>query len=92
MIGELELEKINVLINGEEKECDVLFTFDSEATFKSYIGYTDNTTSKDGRKNIYISSYNPLSTNLELEDITDSKELEMFQEVLKKLDEDANKA
>ena len=29
---------------GEEIECDVIFTFDNEETGKSYIVYTDNTT------------------------------------------------
>ena len=33
---------------GEEVVCDILFTFDSEETKKSYIVYTDN--SKDKRK------------------------------------------
>ena len=28
---------------GEELVCDVLFTFDSDETGKSYIAYTDNT-------------------------------------------------
>ena len=37
-----ENEKIVVLKDGKEVECDILFTFDSEDTGKSYIGYTDN--------------------------------------------------
>ena len=34
--------------NGNEVECEVLFTFDSEETNKSYIVYTDNTTDEEG--------------------------------------------
>ena len=34
--------------NGKEVTCEVLFTFDSEETGKSYIVYTDNTTDDDG--------------------------------------------
>ena len=33
---------------GQEIVCDVLFTFDSEETNKSYIVYTDNSTDAEG--------------------------------------------
>lgn len=35
---------------GKEIECEVLFTFDSDETKKSYIVYTDNT--KEDRKSV----------------------------------------
>ena len=35
-------EKIQIEKNGKIVDCDVLFTFDSEDTMKSYIGYTDH--------------------------------------------------
>ena len=35
-------EKIVILKDGKEVECDVLFTFDSEDTGKTYFGYTDH--------------------------------------------------
>lgn len=90
MISELEKQKIVIEKNGKEVECDVLFTFDSEDTLKSYIGYTDNTVTVDGRKNIYVSSFDPLSPVLKLDDIEDEMELEMIQDVLRQLDENAN--
>ena len=42
------------VINNEGKEvlCDVLFTFDSDETGKSYVVYTDNT--KDQTGNIQV--------------------------------------
>ena len=45
------------VINDEGKEivCDILFTFDSEETKKSYIVYTDN--SKDEVKEEVIGDY-----------------------------------
>ncbi len=89
MINKLDNNKITVVVNGKEIECDILFSYDSFDTDKSYIGYTDNSYGENARKNIYLSSYNP-ETN-ELEDVVDIKELKLAQEVLKCLDEDANK-
>ena len=53
---DLDNEKIQVEKDGKMVECDVLFTFDSEDTMKSYIGYTDHSIASNGRKNIYVSS------------------------------------
>ena len=72
--------------NGKEIECEILFTFDSEDTMKSYIGYTDHSFGSNGRKNIFVSSYNPLKAKVELEDITDERELRMVSEVLNQID------
>ena len=82
-----ENQKITIEKNGKEVECDILFTFDSEDTLKSYIGYTDNTIASNGRKNIYVSAYNPFNPEDALEDITDEKELEMINDVLVQIDE-----
>ena len=35
-------EKITILKDEKEVECEILFTFDCEETGKSYVGYTDN--------------------------------------------------
>ena len=53
------------VINDEGKEvvCDVLFTFDSEETNKSYIAYTDNTKDKNGNVQVYASIYDPNEEN-----------------------------
>lgn len=82
-------QKITIEKNGKEMECDVLFTFDSEDTLKTYIGYTDNTIASNGRKNIYISAYNPFNPDDALEDITDERELEMVNDVLMQIDEES---
>ena len=84
---DMENEKIQIEKNGEVVDCDILFTFDCEDNLKSYIGYTDNSIGKNGRKNIYVSSYNPLGLKLELEDITDERELAMVNDVLMKIDQ-----
>ena len=83
---DIDKEKITIEKDGKEIQCDILFTFDSEDTNKSYIGYTDNTIAKNGRKNIYVSSFDPLNGPSKLENITDEKELVMVRDVLKEID------
>ena len=85
----LNENKIILTKDGKDIECDVLFTFDSDDTKKSYVGYTDNEIAPNGRKTIYISSYDPLKEEIELEDITDQRELAMIQDVLIKIDKEA---
>lgn len=81
-------EKIQIEKNGEIVDCDILFTFDSEDTMKSYVGYTDHSFGSNGRKNIFVSAYNPLKAKIELEDITDERELKMVSEVLNQIDKE----
>ena len=81
-------EKIQIEKNGKTIDCDVLFTFDSEDTMKSYVGYTDHSYWSNGRKNIFVSAYNPLKAKIELEDITDERELKMVSEVLNQIDKE----
>ena len=81
-------EKIQIEKNGEIVDCDILFTFESEDTMKSYVGYTDHSFGSNGRKNIFVSAYNPLKAKIELEDITDERELKMVSEVLNQIDKE----
>ena len=85
---DIENEKIHIVKNGKTVDCDILFTFDCEDTMKSYVGYTDHGIASNGRKNIFVSSFDPFKPTLELESITDKKELEMINEVLMKFDEE----
>jgi uncharacterized protein YrzB (UPF0473 family) len=82
-------DKILIEKDGQEVECNVVFTFDCKQTKKSYVGYSDNTIAPNGRKTIYVSSYNPLNEEIVLEDINDQKELNMIQDVLMKIDGEA---
>lgn len=83
-------EKLEIEKNGKMVECDILFTFDCEDTMKSYVGYTDHSIAPNGRKNIYVSAYNPLNPKMELENITDERELKMVNDVLEKIDNENN--
>lgn len=83
VIGDLEeKQKIVIVKDGQKVECEILFTFTSDDTGKAYIGYTDNTTSEDGKTNIYVSSYDPLNGYDKLYPVTDEKELEMVHDVI----------
>lgn len=84
-------EKVVILKDGKEVECDILFTFDCEETKRSYIGYSDNSIAENGRKNIYVSSYDPTAENMVFENITDPNEMKMVQDVLVQLDEDSRR-
>ena len=83
---DIENEKVTIERDGETIECDVLFTFDSEDTGKAYVGYTDHSIAANGRKNIYVSSYDPMNSDGTLEDITDEAELAMINDVLVEID------
>ena len=79
------------VINDEGKEikCDVLFTFDSDETKKSYIVYTDNTKDKEGNIQVYASIFNPVSNDsTELLPIETEKEWKVIETILESLQEE----
>ena len=64
--------------NGEEVMCDVLFTFDSEETKKSYIVYTDNSKDSEGNVQVFASIYDPSKEDQKLEPIQTEQELKLL--------------
>ena len=87
-------KKSFTVINDEGKEvvCDVLFTFDSDETKKSYIVYTDNTKDKNGNVQVYASIYDPKEENPELKQIESDKEWKVIETILQTLQEEVSKA
>lgn len=84
-----KVDTIKIINNeGKEVECDVLFTFDSEETGKSYIAYTDNTKDKTGNIQVYASVYDPNVENSPLEPIETEKEWKVIETVLNTLQEE----
>lgn len=73
---------------GEEVVCDILFTFDSEETGKSYIVYTDNSKDENGKVRVFASIYNPNDPKSLLEDITTDKEWKVIDTILQTLQEE----
>ena len=73
---------------GNEIECEVLFTFDSDETNKSYIVYTDDTTDEEGNTKVYASTYTPNSENLNLKPIETEKEWKIIETILNELQDE----
>lgn len=94
MMPEIDDSKIMIKNDKDETvECDVLFTFESEETHKSYIVYTDNTVNKEGMTNVYASIYKPGKGENEsiLEPIENEKELAVVDKILEELQESIKK-
>lgn len=81
---------------GVEIECEILFTFDSDETKKSYIVYTDNTLDEEGNTKVYASVYDPTGQNPALMPIESDKEWLVIENILssvqQKIDEAGNNA
>ena len=76
---------------GKEVVCEVLFTFDSEETNKSYIVYTDNTTDDSGNVKVYASVYIPDAKTTELLPIETEREWKIIETILESIQEENNK-
>ncbi len=76
---------------GNETVYDVLFTFDSEETGKSYIAYTDNSKDEKGNVQVFASIYHPESENSKLEPITTEKEWKVIETILETIQEEIKK-
>ena len=81
------------VINNEGKEvtCDILFTFDSEETKKSYIVYTDNSKDEEGNVQVFASIYDPTQQNPKLEPIETEQEWKIIETILNTLQEEIKK-
>ena len=81
------------VINNEGKEvtCDILFTFDSEETKKSYIVYTDNSKDEEGNVQVFASIYDPTQQNPKLEPIESEQEWKIIETILNTLQEEIKK-
>ena len=93
MNEEKKLENTFKIINdnGEEVMCDILFTFDSEETKKSYIVYTDNSKDKDGNVQVFASIYDPKQEDQKLEPIKTEQEWKVIETILNTLQEEIRK-
>ena len=83
-------EKNTFTVIGEDGKkilCNVLFTFDSDETKKSYIVYTDNTKDASGNIQVYASIYNPKNVS-EMELLPTEKEWKVIETILESLQEE----
>ena len=84
-----EKKGIFTIVNdrGEEVECEILFTFDSDETKKSYIVYTDNTLDENGSTKVYASVYDPTGQDPSLMPIETEKEWLVIENILSSVQE-----
>ena len=73
---------------GKEVIYDVLFTFDSEETNKSYIVYTDNSLDDECNIQVFASVYYPGSDTSRLDPIETDKEWKIIETILNELQEE----
>jgi len=76
---------------GQEILCDILFTFDSEETKKSYIVYTDNSRDIEGNIQVFASIYDPKQDNPRLEPIETEQEWKIIETILNTLQDEIKK-
>ena len=74
---------------GKEIECEVLFTFDSDETKKSYMVYTDDSKDENGNVRVFASAYIPGEETTELLPIETEKEWKIIDTILKELQEES---
>lgn len=89
----MEKENIFTIIDnkGKERQCEVLFTFESDETKKNYIVYTDNTLDHEGNVRVYASIYNQKDRGVELEPINSEREWKIVETILSSIQEESKK-
>lgn len=73
--------------DGKTTEYEILFTFDSEETEKSYIVFTDNNKDKEGSIITYAATYQKDGERLMLEDIKTDREWNLIESILSQIEE-----
>lgn len=73
--------------NGEEVQCEVLFTYTNEEIGVDYIAYTDYTIDEEGNTKVYASIFNPEEENPVLLPIETDEEWELIEGILESLTE-----
>lgn len=76
---------------GKETTYDVLFTFDSDETKKSYIVYTDNSIDEVGNIQVFASVYYPGSDTSKLDPIETEKEWKVIETILNTIQDEVRK-
>lgn len=72
---------------GKEMECDVLFTFNSDETKKSYIVYTDNTKDDLGNTKVYANTFDEFDENGILGEIETEEEWSTIEQIFQSIND-----
>ena len=73
--------------DGKVVEYEILFTFDSEETGKSYIVFTDNSLDDAGSIITFAAVYDKDGESLELQDIKTDEEWNLIENLLASIEE-----
>lgn len=77
--------------SGIEKEYEMLFTFDSDETKKSYMVYTDHEKDADGKEKVYARIFDSTGEDNNTYPIETEKELLTIQNILNSIQEKLEK-
>ena len=84
----MENDKISIIDeSGNTIICDILFTFDSAETNKSYVVYTDNSKDDFGNIKVYANTYDINSDNGTLGIIDSDKEWALIEQIFDSIKE-----
>ena len=72
--------------SGSTVEYEILFTFDSDETGKSYIVFTDHTEDEEGSIVTYAAVYDKNGEVLELQDIETEQEWNLIENLLSSIE------
>ena len=74
---------------GIEKDFNILFTFESKETLKTYVIYTNYEKDENNNLIIYSGCYDKEDSKLKIEEVTTQNELDIIENLLKNLKYDA---
>lgn len=74
--------------NGQEVDCEALFTFESEETGRNYMVYTDNTADTEGNTKVYAGIYEPENKEGILQPIESEEEWKIIETILAEIQDD----
>ena len=85
----MEQKKLKI-VNSDNKQCeyDILCTFDSKITGKSYMIYTDYSKDSAGNIQVFSATYIPNEEPIKLEALKSNEEHDIIEEVLKELEKE----
>ena len=74
-------------VSGNTIEYEILFTFDSDETKKSYVVFTDNNIDKDGNVITYAATYDKNGKELQLKDVETEREWSLIENLLAQIED-----
>ena len=74
--------------DGEEVQCEILFSFEDRTTGKNYMVYTDYSRDENGDFKVFASIYDPTGETNMLQPVQTDEEWAMVEQILENLQQD----